>query len=396
MRVHVVDPPLFTLPYDQHFCRALTAAGAEVTLVGRGLRAYEELGPEPFAFAPLFYKRSENAATGWRTSRARQVLKGVEHLQGLRELGRLAARDRPDIVHLQWFVLPFFDRFLFRRLGRDAGLVLTVHDSLSLHGARNASPLQLLGDREARLLFDHFIVHTEQTRSHLGELGVADGKITVLPHPPLRLVTTQETAPAPQAGPPQILFFGSIKGYKGVDVLVEAGLKLAAEGRDFVIKIAGRPFEPLDALEARIAAAGAGRHFRFDLRFIPDDELAAYVRSADLVVFPYRRIDASGALGRRDRGRQAGGRQRDRGLRGGADAAASAAGPSGRSDGPGPGPGRADRRPGRQGVAGGRNAGPQGRAALLAGLRASLPSGLRAGAPSSGVTRPRRLAALRR
>ena len=297
MRVHVVDPPLFTLPYDQHFCRALAAAGAEVTLIGRGLRTYEEIGPEPFAFAPLFYRRSENAATDWRTSRMRQALKGAEHLLGLRALQLLAGRDRPDIVHLQWFVLPFFDRFLFRRLGRDAGLVLTVHDSISLHGARNASRLQLVGDREARLMFDHFIVHTEQTRIHLGELGVDAAKVTVLPHPPLSLATAYSTVPAAQReGPPQVLFFGSIKGYKGVDVLVDAGLALAAEGRDFVINVAGRPFDPVDALEAKIAAAGADRHFNFDLRYIPENDLADYVRTADLIVFPYRRIDASGAL----------------------------------------------------------------------------------------------------
>ena len=297
MRVHVVDPPLFTLPYDQHFCRALVAAGADVTLIGRGLRTYEEVASEPFAFAPLFYRRSENAASDWRTSRLRRALKGAEHLLGLRALQRLASRERPDIVHLQWFVLPFFDRFLFRRLGREAGLVLTVHDSVSLHGAKNASPLQLVGDREARLLFDHFIVHTEQTRAHLGELGVDDAKVTVLPHPPLSLANAPGTAPAAQrGGPPQILFFGSIKGYKGVDVLVDAGLALAAEGQDFVINVAGRPFEPVDALEAKIAAAGAGRHFKFDLRYVPENDLAAYVRAADLIVFPYRRIDASGAL----------------------------------------------------------------------------------------------------
>ena len=40
MKVFVVDPPLFTLPYDVHFSRALAAAGAEVELIGRPLRGY--------------------------------------------------------------------------------------------------------------------------------------------------------------------------------------------------------------------------------------------------------------------------------------------------------------------------------------------------------------------
>ena len=33
MRVAVVDPQAFTLPYDDQLCRALAAAGAEVELL---------------------------------------------------------------------------------------------------------------------------------------------------------------------------------------------------------------------------------------------------------------------------------------------------------------------------------------------------------------------------
>lgn len=298
MRVHVVDPPLFTLPYDTHFCHALAEAGAEVTLVGRGLRAYEKLNGIPFAFRPLFYRHGEAGADAWRTSPARRLLKGIEHLAGLRGLLALAAEERPDIVHLQWFVLPAIDRQALRHLGRRAGLVLTVHDSQTFHGARHASRLQLLGNRAARLIFDHYVVHTGRTRDTLRALGIEDRRISVLPHPPLPLAPAATPAVLPPAGghAPRILFFGSIKRYKGVDVLIEAGLRLAAAGRDFVIDIAGRPFEPMDALRARIAAAGAEHHFRLDLRYIPNEALTAYLAAADLVVFPYRQIDASGAL----------------------------------------------------------------------------------------------------
>lgn len=52
----------------------------------------------------------------------------------------------------------------------------------------------------------------------------------------------------------------------------------------------------MDELEAKIAAAGKQHHFRFDLRYIPDEALTDYLQAADLVVFPYRKIDASGAL----------------------------------------------------------------------------------------------------
>ena len=296
MRVHVVDPALFTVPYDTRFCRALAEAGAEVMLIGRGLRSYEEVDEQGFAFRPLFYRRSENAVDTWQTSAPRKILKGLEHLSGMRALERLAAQERPDIVHLQWFVLPVVDRYFLRRIGRQAGLVLTVHDSQSFHGSKNSSWLQLLGDREARLLFDHYVVHTEQTRDTLRGLGIEDSRISTIPHPPLPLAEAGPRAQPAAAGPVRVLFFGSIKHYKGIDVLVDAGLSLAAAGVDFVIDVVGRPFEPVDELQAKIAAAGKERQFRFDLRYIPDEALADYLQAADLVVFPYRKIDASGAL----------------------------------------------------------------------------------------------------
>jgi glycosyltransferase involved in cell wall biosynthesis len=304
MRVFVVDPPLFTLPYDRHFARALAKRRAEATLVGRPLRGFEPpLGAEPFRFLPLFYRRAENAAASgstWRTSVPRRLLKGLEHVFGLRALERLCAAERPDVLHLQWLVLPLLDRGALRRIGRHTGLVLTVHDSIALQGAKNASWAQLWGDRESRLIFDRYVAHTEHTRERLRAIGVEDRKISVVPHPLLPVGDPDPGAAAPatpgEGAGPGILFFGQIKPYKGVDVLVEAALRLAARGCRFTVTVAGRPYEPLDGLKAKIEAAGAGSRFRFDLRHVPDDALAAYLARADLVVFPYRHIDASGAL----------------------------------------------------------------------------------------------------
>ena len=49
-------------------------------------------------------------------------------------------------------------------------------------------------------------------------------------------------------------------------------------------------------LLALVAAAGLEHRLGFDLRYIPDEDLAGYLSAADIVVFPYREIDASGAF----------------------------------------------------------------------------------------------------
>ena len=303
MRAFVVNPSLFAPAYDYHFCRALAAIGVDVTMVGRPLRSYEQqLTGEPFDFADLFYRGTGKREVGWQTSRLGRLRKGVEHALGLRTLTALAAEPAADIVHFQWLVLPFLDRIALQRLRRRSGLVLTVHNAeLTTHSTsavvgRLGALLQALGRRGAVLGFDRYIAHTAKTFDQLVAIGIEAERILLLPHPPLEL---EVPAPPPRVaadGRREILFFGAIKPYKGVEVLIEAGIALAASRRDFRITIAGRPFQPMEELHARIESAGASGAFRFDLDYLPDERLAGYLADAAIVVFPYREIDGSGAL----------------------------------------------------------------------------------------------------
>ncbi len=289
MKVFVVDPSLFTGPYDHAFCAALAAAGAEVELIARPPRPHEPPAPPGFACRALFYRRAEQARGG----ALGQVLKGLEHGRGLMAVEALVRRERPDVVHVQWLVLPLLDDLAYARLARRVPLVLTLHDSVAFHG-RPSSALQLLGHERALRRFDHHVAHTRQTMAYLQGLGVPADRISLLPHPPLELPPT-DAVPS-QDGIVRILLFGALKPYKGIEVLARAGIALAGRRRDFHITIAGRPFYDLAPLQAEIAAAGAEALFSFDTRFVPDEELAAYLARADIVAFPYREIDASGAL----------------------------------------------------------------------------------------------------
>jgi glycosyltransferase involved in cell wall biosynthesis len=52
----------------------------------------------------------------------------------------------------------------------------------------------------------------------------------------------------------------------------------------------------LEPLRAEIAQAGVDDHFEFDLRYLPEADLTAWLDAADLAVFPYHDVDGSGAL----------------------------------------------------------------------------------------------------
>jgi glycosyltransferase involved in cell wall biosynthesis len=89
-----------------------------------------------------------------------------------------------------------------------------------------------------------------------------------------------------------VLCFGLLRPYKGIELLLEAW-----EGiREAELWIVGMPRMDVAAISARIQALGAEAGVRFVPRFIPEGDLPAYFRRADLVVLPYREIDQSGVL----------------------------------------------------------------------------------------------------
>jgi glycosyltransferase involved in cell wall biosynthesis len=89
---------------------------------------------------------------------------------------------------------------------------------------------------------------------------------------------------------PVVLFFGLLRPYKGLEVLLEAWRGVAGAE----LWIVGRPRIAIDPLKA-LAPKGV----RFVPRFVQDSELPAYFRRADVVVLPYNhteRFDFSGVL----------------------------------------------------------------------------------------------------
>jgi glycosyltransferase involved in cell wall biosynthesis len=288
MRVHVVDPPAYTPPYDHALCRALAAAGADVELYTSRF-AYGSVAPaEGYRRRELFYRGAGMLAGGSATARrARRAVKLAEHVPDMLRYRR-AARDA-QVVHFQWLAVQELDGRLLPR-GRGAGgrhaLVLTAHDVLP----REARARQREAQRRLYGHFDALIVHSEHGRRRLtGELGVARERVHVIPHGVLAHLAERPPPAAPFRTDRQVvLFFGLLRPYKGIDVLLEAWRE-GIEGAE--LWIVGPP--RMDIAPLRAAAPPS---VRFVPRFVGDAELPAYFGRADLVVLPYREIEQSGVL----------------------------------------------------------------------------------------------------
>jgi glycosyltransferase involved in cell wall biosynthesis len=281
MRVHVVDPSAFTPPYDHALCAALARHGIDATLVTSRFAYGSVPEPEGYAIRELFYRR----APAQPDSRLRLARKLLEHLPDMLRYRRLAGTA--DVVHFQWLPVQWLDRHMLPA----RPLVLSAHDLLP----REPRPGQVRGQRRLYGRVDAVVVHSEHGRTQLVDvLGVPASKVHVVPHGAFEHLTRIPPVALPDdlrsVEVPVVLFFGLLRPYKGIEVLLEAW----REVDEAELWIVGRPRMALERLQAH-APPGV----RFVARYVSDAELAAYFRRAQVVALPYTRrdrFDQSGVL----------------------------------------------------------------------------------------------------
>ena len=100
-----------------------------------------------------------------------------------------------------------------------------------------------------------------------------------------------EAALGLKQGKKNILFFGLIRTYKGLDILLEA---FGALPEDYQLIIAGEPYGSFDKYQEIIDRISGKDRIFMDLRYIKDSEVSDYFSAADLAVLPYRSATQSG------------------------------------------------------------------------------------------------------
>lgn len=88
-----------------------------------------------------------------------------------------------------------------------------------------------------------------------------------------------------------LLFFGLIREYKGLDILLEA---LSSLDNRYVLVIAGEPYGSFDKYEQIIRSHRLEERIRLFPEYIPDGKVAPFFSAADVCVLPYRSATQSG------------------------------------------------------------------------------------------------------
>ncbi len=93
-----------------------------------------------------------------------------------------------------------------------------------------------------------------------------------------------------------VLFFGFIRKYKGVDILLDALALIKAQNTTLAFKvlIAGEFYEDRKPFDEQIHRLGLEDSLILHTDFIPDSEVRNYFCAADVVIQPYRNATQSG------------------------------------------------------------------------------------------------------
>ncbi len=293
MRVAMIDPSLFTLPYDAELMRGLQRADVQVELHGRALTPQD--GKAGVPVAATFYRAAGGRLAARLPRAARLAVKGVDHLASMRRLLHHLRRERPDVIHFQWLPLPALDARLLPAFRRVAPVVLTVHDTDPFNGSPTAR-LQRIGFVQSLRACDRLIVHTAQGAARLAALGLPQARIAQTPHGPLATLR-RDALPDPMLGELSFVLFGKIKPYKGADLLIDAFAALPPALRSQArLRIVGQAYMDTGALLKQANARNVLDRVTLEPRFVDDAEISDIFAPGTVAVFPYREIEASGVL----------------------------------------------------------------------------------------------------
>jgi D-inositol-3-phosphate glycosyltransferase len=294
-------------------CVALAQGG--ITHYGYSLA--EALQKRSVRTRVLLYSSPEYDLEGYphahRVSRSLELAtsKRSQFTSPIKNLATLVASGRADgLVHFQWSLGPRNDRLtwsVLKRLG--VRIIYTAHDVLPHEP-------EIMRRDHARWIYQHadaLIVHGDRLKATMVEhFAINPSKVTVVRIGNSNFIAdspspwNRETARASFGWNEEdrvVLFFGLIREYKGIDVLIDA-CRIACDrglrsGQRLRLLIAGRSFRnhwEEGGYPDRIARNHLADATRTHIEHIAMPDIARFFHAADVVAIPYKRGSQSAVL----------------------------------------------------------------------------------------------------
>ena len=206
----------------------------------------------------------------------------------------------PDLVLFRFwlpFFAPAFSGVAKKIRKYSDATIMAICDNIIPHEER------LLDTRLTKRFFgfiDSFIVLSKKVENELLSF-IPEAKYKYSPHPIYSIFNNtlskeQAKAELKLATKKVLLFFGLIREYKGLDILINAMEKIKTELEDYTLLIVGECYENENKYTELIKKAGITDNVKCHYSFIPDNEVGKYFSAADVVVLPYKTASQSGIV----------------------------------------------------------------------------------------------------
>jgi glycosyltransferase involved in cell wall biosynthesis len=170
-------------------------------------------------------------------------------------------------------------------LGRTTRTVVLCHNVLPHERRPGDRPLVRALLRRCGAALVHSAA--EQATAHDLAPGVRTAVAALPPHHPPALSAERPAVTAPGIG---LLFFGIVRPYKGLDILLRA---LAKAPPELTLTVAGEFWGGTAATEKLIADLGLTGRVALRAGYVPASQVPALFAAADVLVMPYRAATAS-------------------------------------------------------------------------------------------------------
>jgi glycosyltransferase involved in cell wall biosynthesis len=297
----VIDACQFSANYNYCLLDALAKKGEKIVYATTKF-AYEHIPnpPDVTVFRCFFFLAR---LAGWVTSSGpvRRFLRAVEYPLNLIFLLAYILTKRIKIVHFIWIVSPRLDYRLIR--------LLQITGRRVIYTAHNPFPHEpKAGDirKYCRIYqkVDHVIALSQYTRNEImANCRIVSEKISVLPHGDYEALFSRygfndslAKEVRQKAGNRKIIaFLGHIRPYKGLEVFVEAfGLIKQRMPESFFLVAGSVLVGDKKEWEQKLTQSCKNDDLWTDLRFVPVEDIKAYLSVIDVLVQPYISASQSG------------------------------------------------------------------------------------------------------
>ena len=258
-----------------------------------------------FNFTTQYPKAFFPGKTQYKSGGAAQDFQNIRCLSSINPLtwkqtANLIIELKPDLVLFRYwmpFFAPAFSGVAKRIIKKSDAVIMAICDNVIPHEKRQ---LDTLLTKRFFGFIDSFVVLSKKVEDELLSF-VPEAKYKYSPHP---IYSIFGDAPSQKQAKAELnistkkvlMFFGLIREYKGLDILIHAMEEIKDKLENFTLLIVGECYGDEKKYTDLINNAGITDNVQCHFSFIPDNEVGKYFSASDVIVLPYKTASQSGIV----------------------------------------------------------------------------------------------------